>query len=59
MIFADEPTGNLDRATGKQILQVLKDLNQSGVTIVIVTHDPAVADLANRTVHIQDGKIQQ
>ncbi len=59
VIFADEPTGNLDSATGKQILQVLKDLNQSGVTILMVTHDPAVADLAHRTVHIQDGKIQQ
>lgn len=57
IILADEPTGNLDSKSGKEILQMLKDLHHEGHTIVIVTHDPAIASLTHRTIKIQDGEI--
>jgi len=57
LILADEPTGNLDVKTGKAILELLKELSQKGVTVIIVTHDPAVAEHCQRTVRMQDGKI--
>jgi len=59
LLLADEPTGNLDRETGKEILAVLSRLNQQGQTIVMVTHDPTVADLAHRVVALDDGRIRQ
>jgi len=57
VLLADEPTGNLDAATGREILSVLKALNQEGQTIVMVTHDPQVAACAHRVVALVDGRI--
>jgi ABC-type antimicrobial peptide transport system, ATPase component len=57
LILADEPTGNLDKKTGKEIMALLNDLHEKGHTIVLITHDPAVAKMAKRVIHIDDGKI--
>ena len=57
VLLADEPTGNLDRQSGREILDIFKKLNGDGRTIIMVTHDPAVAAEAERTVVIEDGKI--
>jgi putative ABC transport system ATP-binding protein len=57
MLLADEPTGNLDSASGKQVLDVLCDLNQQGITLITVTHDPNVARLADRVIVLADGEI--
>lgn len=59
IILADEPTGNLDSASGKEIMQILKDLNKEGKTIILITHDLKVAQQADRIVYIIDGKISQ
>lgn len=57
LLLADEPTGNLDVQTGKRILAILTRLNEQGQTIVMVTHDPAIAALAHRQVHLADGRV--
>lgn len=57
VILADEPTGNLDSATGKQILALLSEANARGTTLVVVTHDPTVADICKRVVKLRDGMI--
>ena len=57
VILADEPTGNLDSATGKMVLNTFSRLREEGKTIVLITHDPEVAAWADRTVHIRDGKL--
>ncbi|PZN12738.1 MAG: macrolide ABC transporter ATP-binding protein [Bacillota bacterium] len=57
VLLADEPTGNLDSASGAEILALFEDLHREGSTILLVTHDPAVAQRARRIVHIQDGRI--
>lgn len=59
MIFADEPTGNLDTKTGGQIMDLFKDLNQKGHTIILVTHDRDVAAQTRRQVEIRDGRIRE
>ncbi|HEY8003653.1 MAG TPA: ABC transporter ATP-binding protein [Phenylobacterium sp.] len=57
LILADEPTGNLDTENGEQVMDILKSLNAEGATIVMVTHSPAHADLAERVVNMLDGQI--
>jgi putative ABC transport system ATP-binding protein len=57
LILADEPTGNLDSHTGREIVQLLQDLNTSGRTIVLITHDSQLAAQTGRTVQIIDGKV--
>lgn len=57
ILLCDEPTGNLDSKTGRQIMEMLDDLNREGRTIIMVTHDPAVAVFAHRKITIQDGKV--
>lgn len=57
VILADEPTGNLDSATGEMVLRTFRRLCDEGKTIVLITHDPEVAQWADRTVHIRDGKL--
>lgn len=57
MILADEPTGNLDSAHGQEVMQMLQKLNQEGTTIVMVTHSPAHADYARRTINLFDGQV--
>ena len=57
IILADEPTGNLDSKTSKDIMQLLKDTNERGKTIIIVTHDPQVASYTKRTFRLVDGRI--
>jgi putative ABC transport system ATP-binding protein len=59
LILADEPTGNLDSKSGLEIMNVLRELNGSGRTIVMVTHDPEIADQTQRVVHLLDGKIEK
>jgi putative ABC transport system ATP-binding protein len=58
VILADEPTGNLDTATGAEIMDLLEALNESGRTIVMVTHEPDIAARAHRVVHLRDGRIE-
>ena len=59
LILADEPTGNLDTAASREVLAVLRDLNQGGRTIIVITHEPEVAPIARRTVHVRDGQLVQ
>ncbi len=58
ILLADEPTGNLDTATGQQILKLLMDLNEQGKTIIMVTHEPEVSTHAKKTLHMRDGLIE-
>jgi len=60
ILLADEPTGNLDTSTGADILKLIHDLHDRlGATVLLVTHDRAVADSCPRTIHIRDGRIEQ
>jgi putative ABC transport system ATP-binding protein len=59
IILADEPTGNLDTKTGLEIMKLFRRLNESGNTLVVVTHDPEIAEFADRVIHIRDGKIEK
>ncbi|HEU0092412.1 MAG TPA: ABC transporter ATP-binding protein [Vicinamibacteria bacterium] len=58
ILLADEPTGNLDTATGEEIMRLFEKLNADGHTIILVTHEKDIADHAHRTIHIRDGKIE-
>lgn len=57
VIFADEPTGNLDSKSGKQIMEILQDLNGAGTTVILVTHEKYTSEHAKRIIMIRDGKI--
>jgi len=57
IVLADEPTGNLDSTSGEGIVGLFDELHAAGQTIVIITHDPAIARMASRTIHIRDGEI--
>jgi putative ABC transport system ATP-binding protein len=59
LILADEPTGELDTTNSKMIMDLLTDLNQDGMTIIIVTHDPMAAEYADKTVQMRDGRIYE
>lgn len=58
ILLADEPTGNLDSKTGAQVLGLLKDLNKDGRTLIVVTHDPRIAEQADTVIEMKDGRIQ-
>jgi putative ABC transport system ATP-binding protein len=59
ILLADEPTGNLDSRTSVEIMDVFQKLNDNGLTIVLVTHEPDVAEFAKRTIHFRDGMIRR
>ena len=58
ILFADEPTGNLDSKTGEDVMKIFKDLNQNGQTIILITHEDSVAKQSNRIITIMDGLIK-
>ena len=59
LLLADEPTGALDTASGRQIMELFRALNQQGVTIVMITHEPEIAAYADRTLYIRDGMLSE
>ena len=59
LLLADEPTGALDTAAGKQIMALFRELNKQGVTIVMITHEPEIAAYADRTLYIRDGQLSE
>lgn len=58
VIFADEPTGNLDSKSGAQVMEILHDLHEDGHTIILVTHETYTSEFANRLIHIKDGLVE-
>jgi putative ABC transport system ATP-binding protein len=57
MLLADEPTGNLDSSSGRHVMEVLEGMNADGLTLIVVTHDPAMASRANRALVMEDGRV--
>ena len=58
LLLADEPTGALDTASGEQVMEIFSQLNEQGMTIVMITHEPSIAASAKQIYHIRDGEIQ-
>jgi ABC-type lipoprotein export system ATPase subunit len=56
LLLADEPTGNLDTATGEAVIRLFRELNEDGLTLIVVTHNPSLAAAARRQVELRDGK---
>jgi len=59
LILADEPTGNLDRASGHEVIRILEELNAKGLTLIVVTHDPEFGGRARRRLHMLDGRLAE
>ncbi len=59
ILLCDEPTGNIDKKTGFQIMDILCNLQKEGKTVILVTHDPKVAEYAKRTIRLDDGRIAE
>ncbi len=59
LLLADEPTGNLDQKSGQDVIHVLEQLNQRGITLIVVTHDAAIGQRAQRQIHMLDGRIDR
>ena len=59
VVLADEPTGNLDQKSGRQIMDLFRELNRNGSTILVITHDDAIANTASRIVHIDNGQLTE
>ena len=59
VLLADEPTGNLDRKSGGDVVEILEGLNREGLTLLMVTHDPSLAARARRSIHMMDGSIER
>jgi putative ABC transport system ATP-binding protein len=57
VLLADEPTGNLDRASGKEVIEILEHLNRKGIILIVVTHDPEIGGRARRRIRLVDGRI--
>ncbi|MEK6954472.1 MAG: ABC transporter ATP-binding protein [Candidatus Micrarchaeota archaeon] len=57
-LLADEPTGNLDSKSGEEVMELISELGKGGATIVLVTHEPAVAQYSKRIIHLRDGRIE-
>ena len=59
VLLADEPTGNLDSVSGKEVIEIMESLNQQGLTLILVTHDPAAGERAGRQLLLRDGKVAE
>ena len=59
IILADEPTGNLDSKTGKKIMDILKEINENGKTVIVVTHDISLIEYGSRIIYLKDGRIER
>jgi len=59
IIMADEPTGNLDTRSGNEVLRIFQQLNEKGITVIFVTHDPEIAAYSQRVIHIRDGLLEK
>ena len=59
LLLADEPTGALDTKAGEQIMELFKKLNDEGATIIMITHEPKIAECAKKIYHIRDGNLQE
>jgi putative ABC transport system ATP-binding protein len=59
LLLADEPTGNLDSRSARDVLALFEELNGGGQTLVLVTHDPEIAAIAQRTIHLRDGRVAE
>jgi len=59
LLLADEPTGNLDRHSGHEVLELIEALHASGLTLLVVTHDPEIGRRAGRRIHVVDGRVEE